>query len=184
MTSRRRSVLLLGGTLIAGLTARKQLHAQGATDTPRAPSSLERESPRPLPTETFTDKDGIEHTLADLRGRATIVHLWATWCGPCIKELPALAALTPSLQQVGIDVLPVAVDHRGAEVVLPYLEKLKLGTFVTYYDQRRAIPASLEQEALPLTLFLDRQGMLVCTHAGPILWNERGARDTLLRLMT
>ncbi|WP_242010013.1 TlpA disulfide reductase family protein [Acetobacter conturbans] len=174
----------MAGTLMAGMMPRKRLHAQGATAEPFPPSGLERSPAQMMPDELFTDADGIEHRLADFRGRPVIVHLWATWCGPCVKELPALAALKPPLEASGIALLPVAVDHRGVEVVKPFLEKLKLDTFDTFYDQRRAIPASLEEETLPFTLFLDRQGMLICRHPGPLLWSAPDALPSLLHLMT
>ncbi len=180
----RRSILMLAGTLVAGMTPRKPLHAEGITDTPLSLSTLTKESPQPLTGQTITDRDGIEHSLEDFRGRPTIVHLWATWCGPCITELPALARLIPSLTASGIAALPVSVDHRGPEVVLPFLKKLHMEDFPSFYDTRRAIPASLEETSLPLTLFLNAQAELVCRHAGPLLWNTPDAAAILLRLMT
>ncbi|MCI1315613.1 MAG: TlpA family protein disulfide reductase [Acetobacter sp.] len=166
------------------MTPRKPLHAQDITDTPLSLATLIKETPQPLTGQTVTDKDGTEHALDDFRGRPTVVHLWATWCGPCISELPALARITPALTTSGIAVLPVSVDHRGPEVVLPFLRKLHMEDFSSYYDQRRAIPASLEESSLPLTLFINRQGELVCRHAGPLLWNTPDAATVLLRLMT
>ncbi|WP_242012863.1 TlpA family protein disulfide reductase [Acetobacter sicerae] len=175
---------MLAGTLVAGMTPRKPLRAQGITDTPLSLSTLTKESPQPLTGQTITDRDGAEHSLEDFRGRPTIVHLWATWCGPCISELPALARIMPSLTAGGMAVVPVSVDHRGPEVVLPFLKKLHMEDFSSYYDQRRAIPASLEESSLPLTLFLNAQAELVCRHAGPLLWNTPDAVAILLRLMT
>ncbi|AQS84785.1 MAG: TlpA disulfide reductase family protein [Acetobacter aceti] len=180
----RRSILMLAGTLIAGMTPRKPLHAEDITDAPLSLAKLTRTLPQPLTSQTITDGDGIEHSLGDFRGRPTIVHLWATWCGPCIQEIPALATLIPSLTAQGVTVLPVSVDHRGPEVVRPFLSKLHREDFPSFYDQRRVIPNSLEETTLPLTLFLNRQGEIICRHAGPLQWDAPDAAAVLLRLMS
>ncbi|MBV1836302.1 TlpA disulfide reductase family protein [Acetobacter estunensis] len=181
---RRRCVLVMGGTLIAGLAPRKRLHAADVMSDPLPPSSLQRGTPQPLPTLSVTDADGMEHELADWRGRPTIVHLWATWCVPCVKELPELAHARTALEAAGLVVVPVAIDHRGPEVVQPFLEKLGLAAFSTFFDERRAIMGTLEEEGLPTTLFLNPQGLLVTIHAGSILWSAPDAAVSLQHLLT
>lgn len=111
-----------------------------------------------------------------------VLHLWATWCGPCITELPALAALIPSFDAQGITLLPVALDHGGAAKVAPFLSRLHLSDFSTFYDPRAAILAALEEESLPLTLLVDRNGEEIARHAGPISWQAPGAISTVTRL--
>ncbi|WP_242010577.1 TlpA disulfide reductase family protein [Acetobacter musti] len=174
----------MAGTLIAAPVTRKPLHAATATDAPVSLAEIAAHPPLVLPALSFTDADGTERDLASFRGQPAVLHFWATWCGPCVTELPALAALTPALAQDGIAVLPVATDHLGPEKVLPFLGRLNLGGFRSFYDTRAAAVAALEEPALPLTLFLNREAQEVARHSGPVRWGEPGAENSLKRLLT
>src|SRR5205807_9240729 len=68
-------------------------------------------APSPAPDTVFTDAAGKPHTLAEFRGRAVIVNLWATWCGPCVAEMPTLAKLAASSAGQPLAVVPISLDR-------------------------------------------------------------------------
>ncbi|MGH6887210.1 MAG: TlpA disulfide reductase family protein, partial [Geminicoccales bacterium] len=129
---------LLGVVLLAGLVwigfqywgAAALPWADNAKDTAAPPISgtvakFTPTSPgRPAPIEPFFDADGKEATLHDFGGKVVLLNLWATWCAPCIKELPSLDRLQAQLGGDRFQVVAVSVDRRGAEAVRPYFEKL------------------------------------------------------------
>ena len=79
--------------------------------------------PRPAPALSFTGRDGRALKLADFRGHFVLVNLWATWCGPCVEEMPALAALSRTLAPADIAVLPLSSDRGGATAVEAFFRK-------------------------------------------------------------
>ncbi|GBR08041.1 TlpA family protein disulfide reductase [Acetobacter oeni] len=173
----------MAGTLMAALAGRKPLRAATVDDAPVAPWQIAVHAPQILPTLTFTDSSGDERDLISFRGQPAILHLWATWCGPCVTELPALAALAPSLQKSGIVVIPVAVDHLGPQKVPPFLARLNLRDFTSFYDTRAGISAALEEQSLPFTLLLNHDMQEVGRHAGPVRWDDPDAVASLRRLL-
>ncbi|WP_242011174.1 TlpA disulfide reductase family protein [Acetobacter fallax] len=173
----------MAGTLIAAPMARKPLRAATATDGPVSPAQILAHAAQILPPLTFADSNGNELDLASFRGQPAILHLWATWCGPCVTELPALAALAPKLRQDGIAVIPVALDHRGPEKVPPFLARLNLSTFTSFYDTRAGTAAALEEPTLPLTLFLNREAQEIARHPGPVRWDDPGAEASIRHLL-
>jgi len=117
---RRRRIFAAAGTLAAALTARKPqaavLHDLGADLVPTNP-------PAPPPDISFTTPDGAEHHLTDFAGHGMVVNLWATWCVPCVEEMPSLAALSKTLAPDDIAVLPLSSDRGGARVVEAFYQE-------------------------------------------------------------
>ncbi|MSP94800.1 MAG: TlpA family protein disulfide reductase [Alphaproteobacteria bacterium] len=125
------------------------------------------------PEIAFTDASGKSFTLADFKGRYMLVNLWATWCGPCIVELPELAELHKQLPQDRIAV--VAVD------VLERLDAAKLGEFLAMHeaadlpvhiDANRATQRGFVANELPLTVLIDGEGREVARAAGGQKWAD------------
>jgi thiol-disulfide isomerase/thioredoxin len=121
----------------------------------------------------FIDATGKPLTLAAFHGRYVLVNLWATWCGPCINELPELARLQKELPQDRITVVPVDV--------LEKLDAEKLGAFLTmhqadglpvYIDRDRATQRGFIANELPLTVLIDAEGREVARAAGGQKWDD------------
>ena len=106
----RRGMLAAGGTLAAGLSVRKplaeELHDLATVLVPTDP-------PVAVPDIAFISADGSEHHLAEFVGHGMVINLWATWCVPCVAEMPALAALSKALAPDDIAVLPLSSDRGG-----------------------------------------------------------------------
>lgn len=128
------------------------------------------------PDAVFVDKAGKEVKLADFKGRYVLVNLWATWCGPCINELPALERLNAALPQDRITVVPVDVLERlDADKVAEFLAMHGAGALPVYIDRAYSVQRGFVANELPLTVLIDDQGRIVARAAGAQEWDHPDA---------
>jgi thiol-disulfide isomerase/thioredoxin len=124
----------------------------------------------------FADAEGRRQTLADFKGKVVLVDVWATWCPPCRKSLPEVAAL----QKAGGDsyvVLPISVDQGGWGDVKPFLaQNPQLGLRAFVPDGAKALEPFGEISGIPTTLIIDRQGKLIRRWSG---YGEGAAKQAL-----
>jgi thiol-disulfide isomerase/thioredoxin len=129
-----------------------------------------RAAPLPAPPLSFADQSGKTVTLADFRGRVVLVNLWATWCAPCIQEMPSLARLQARLDRLAV--LAISEDRRGAEVVSPFVEKLGLSGLGIYLDPKNDVDHALGVEGLPTSILIDRDGRILGELQGAADWDS------------
>ncbi|MBC7985812.1 MAG: TlpA family protein disulfide reductase [Sphingomonadaceae bacterium] len=119
---------------------------------------------------------GQDGQLSDFEGRPLLVNLWATWCAPCIAELPTLEALAGRTEGE-LKVLTVSQDLQGAEVVTPFLAERGLRRLEPWLDPENAIMSALGIESLPVTILYDSDGAELFRVYGGMDWNgERAQR--------
>jgi thiol-disulfide isomerase/thioredoxin len=128
--------------------------------------------PRPAPQTPFQAGDGTEITLGDFEGRVLLVNFWATWCAPCIREMPSLDRLQARLKGEGLDVVAVSEDFAGMDLVGPFFERLKLENLAIFLDSDGALGKVFGIVGLPTTLLIDREGRLVGGLEGPAEWDS------------
>jgi thiol-disulfide isomerase/thioredoxin len=126
--------------------------------------------PRPAPELSFTSRDGTTLRLADFRGRFILVNLWATWCGPCVREMPSLDRLQASLGD-RLLVLAISEDRGGAHVVEPFLEKLALTHLAIFLDAQSAAQQAFKVRGLPTSFLIDRDGRIRGSLEGAAEWD-------------
>src|SRR5262245_42821080 len=90
--------------------------------------------PTPVPALAFTDGDGKPLSLDDLKGKLVLLNLWATWCGPCVEEMPSLDRLQAKLGGNDFAVVALATDKQGRSLVEPFLAKLGVKNLAMYLD--------------------------------------------------
>jgi thiol-disulfide isomerase/thioredoxin len=129
------------------------------------------ESPRPLGSLRFEDAEGQARSLADFHGKMVLLNIWATWCTPCRKELPALAHLGAALDNAEFAVLAVSIDHGGAEAVRKLFGALSIDTLPLYVDSSGHALQSARVYGLPTSLIIDRDGREVARIVGPAAWD-------------
>ena len=128
------------------------------------------------PDAGFADAEGKPIKLADFRGRYVLVNLWATWCAPCITELPSLAKLNAALPQDRITVLPIDILERlDAQRVGEFLAMHDAGTLPVYLDREYSVQRGFVANELPLTVLIDPEGRIVAKAAGPQEWSDPAA---------
>ncbi|MBP0466961.1 TlpA family protein disulfide reductase [Roseomonas sp. PWR1] len=124
-----------------------------------------------MPDLTFTDAEGKAFTLADFAGRGLVINLWATWCPPCVREMPALDRLAVTLSRDGVLVLPLSSDRGGAPVVQAFYERTQLRTLRVWLDPRGAAARALGARGLPTTVIVDRGGRERARLEGDAEWD-------------
>lgn len=124
------------------------------------------------PAVAFTDGEGRQMTLADFKGQGLVVNLWATWCAPCVREMPSLNRLQAAVADEGIRVIAVSSDREGLAKVAPFLEKHALDRLAPYLDPKgdftRAMPGGT---ALPRTFIINADGAIAASYTGPAEWD-------------
>ena len=177
-TTLRRSVLAAAGTLMAGAVARKYLIGHADADQAAPPPGppvqplgvIKPHTPTVLPPIGFLGADGAAQTLAQHRGHGVVLNLWATWCVPCVSEMPALDALARTLAPTGIQVLTVSLDRAGADAVRPFYVAHGIRSLPVLLDPHSAILATLGLDGIPTTLLVNGSGMEVARLQGPVDW--------------
>lgn len=123
-----------------------------------------------MPTENFTGPDGKRTTLAEeAGGKPFMVNLWATWCAPCIAELPALDKFAGDIAGKGVKVIAVSQDSEGAKQVDSFLASHKLANLKRYLDPETALGFAYGT-SLPTTVLYDKQGKEVARVVGALEW--------------
>lgn len=120
----------------------------------------------------FIDGAGAARSLAEWRGRVVLVNLWATWCAPCVEEMPALDRIAARLGGPDFDVVAISVDRQGAAVVAPFLGKLGLTRLAPYLDPSNAAVRVLGAPGLPVSVVLDREGRELGRVLGAAEWDS------------
>ena len=168
---------LLAGMVLAPALAATQARAAGA--------GIERlrEASRPLPAFTFQDGDGAERTMASFPGQGVVINLWATWCPPCVAEMPALERLARSLAAERIAVLPFSSDRGGRAVVEAFYQRLGLTGLGIWLDPRGAAARAMGVRALPTTIIVDRGGQERARLEGDAAWDTAPFVAAIRRLV-
>jgi thiol-disulfide isomerase/thioredoxin len=134
--------------------------------------------PLPAPELGFATRDGRVVRLADFRGRFVLVNLWATWCAPCVREMPSLDRLQARLGE-RLAVLAISEDRGGGKVVEPFLGKLGLERLAVYLDPKTAAQQAFGARGLPTSFLIDRDGRILGRLEGAAAWDSP---DMLARL--
>jgi len=122
------------------------------------------------PPVSFADQSGKTATLADFRGDVVLVNLWATWCAPCIKEMPSLARLQAKLGD--LKVLAISEDRQAATVVPPFIQKNRIEGLAIYLDPKNDVDHALAVGGLPTSFLIDRDGRIVGELEGAAEWDS------------
>lgn len=139
-------------------------------------------SPQPAPQISVTDMAGNAVELADFKGKFLVVNLWATWCQPCLKEMPSLEALQARLDPA-VTVLAISEDRGGAEAVKPFTEKLGLDKVKIYLDPKSTATKAIAARGLPTSIVVDADGMVLGRVEGAADWNSEEMLAALKKLI-
>ncbi len=127
----------------------------------------------------FADGDGKPLKLSDWRGKVILVNLWATWCAPCRKEMPALAELQSKLGGKDFEVLAISIDRKGAAASSAFLDEAKATVLKLYVDPSSKALGALQAIGLPASVLVDRDGREIGRLLGPAEWNAPEAEQLI-----
>jgi peroxiredoxin len=134
------------------------------------------------PDFSLRDLEGSVRRLASFRGRVVLLTFWATWCPPCQTDIPLLEALYQAYKDRGLEVVAVASDVQGAEIVQPFVTQHHL-SFTTILDTTGQVTRLYGVTSLPTTYLLDREGRLVTVAIGSHDWAKADPRALIMSLL-
>jgi thiol-disulfide isomerase/thioredoxin len=144
-------------------------------------------TPLRLPDLTFEDAQGKPRKLSDWRGRTVLLNLWATWCVPCRKEMPALDSLQTRLGGPDFEVVAVNIDTRDPEKPKNFLKQANLTRLGYFSDQNARIFQDLKgigrALGMPTSVLVDPRGCEIATIAGPAEWASDDAVKLIIAAM-
>jgi thiol-disulfide isomerase/thioredoxin len=128
--------------------------------------------PKPLPDLAFLDADDKPLKFTDFKGKAMLVNFWATWCAPCVKEMPSLDRLQAAMGNDTFVILPLSLDGPSRPKVVPFYEDKKLANLGIYFDKGRKIMQALDISILPTSILVDPMGREIGRLEGEADWEK------------
>ena len=173
---------LLGGLTISALLIAVGIGVFRYDDQPAVALDASA-GPRPLQEIRFQDGTGQAHTLADFRGRVVLLNVWATWCGPCRKEMPSLDRVQKQMGGPGFEVVALSVDQ-NLEPVRGFYQQYAIKSLGLYIDTSGEATTALATVGVPTTLLVDRDGRELWRHVGPAEWDAPKVIDSIRKHLT
>jgi thiol-disulfide isomerase/thioredoxin len=131
---------------------------------------------KPVTDISFTAENGAAVSLGQWKGRVVLVNLWATWCAPCRKEMPTLAALQSEMGSKDFEVVAISVDRKGVEASAKFLSEVGANALKLYADPSTGALTKFQAVGLPASILIDRQGREIGRLLGPAEWNSPDAK--------
>ena len=143
----------------------------GKTERVRLGEFIPASPPLPAPAVSFVDLAGNPASLSEFNGKVVLVNLWATWCEPCLREMPSLERMQSRLGDQ-ITVLAVSEDRGGSKTVEPFVGKLGLKSVKIYLDPKSAVERAFKVQGLPTSFLIDREGRVLGRVEGAAEWDK------------
>jgi thiol-disulfide isomerase/thioredoxin len=179
-------VVLAGAAIaIATYVIRDSADSDGAgnpTDPPISGAMAQfilSKPPRPAPVAEFQDADNNSVSLLDFGDKLVLLNIWATWCAPCVEEMPALDRLQAELGDEGLVVVALSIDLEGAKAVRPFYEKHGIKHLGIYIDFTNSFSQLLGVDRVPSNLLISRNGLFVGKLIGNADWDAPEAKALL-----
>jgi thiol-disulfide isomerase/thioredoxin len=192
-----RNLLFLGVALAIVTVAAVVVYSLFAADEP-APSAptagtgaalgavgqfVALDTPVAAPALKFTDEKGKSLTLADFRGKVVVLNLWATWCTPCLAEMPMLDRLQKQLGEEGVIVIALSLDRGGKDVVSTFYSQAGIRHLGIFLDPSMRSISDARTSGLPTTLLINADGMELGRVTGPMEWDAQAAIDLVRKAL-
>lgn len=177
-----RMVVLISIAALYGCDAGYSESAIGAGDSAQPVAYSRPGINTSAPTFRLMDLNGKVHSLSEYQGKVVFLNFWATWCGPCKVEMPAMEALYQAFRSQGLEMLAVSVDQQGAVITRPFKEAMGL-SFTILHDSDYQVGLNYGARTLPMTYVIDRKGIIRQRVFGARDWNSPEARKLMSELL-
>lgn len=132
-------------------------------------------APKPVPAASFVDAQGRPQPLSAFKGQVVILNLWATWCAPCVRELPDVAKLAQALRPGKVRVVAVNAGHDDAAATAAFLKAHGAANLAVYRDPDLSLLTAFGSQGLPFSVVIDGHGREIARASGPMQWNDPAA---------
>ena len=122
----------------------------------------------------FRDQDGNTHNLKDFRGKVVLLNFWATWCKPCVAEMPGLNALQEKIGAQSLAILPVSLDYQGQKIITDFYHKHRITALPILMDHSKQAFQLFSLYAIPTTIVISPEGKELARVHDEIAWNSTG----------
>ena len=119
----------------------------------------------------FKDDEGKEISFSDFQDKVLLVNFWATWCAPCIKEMPSLDRLKKKINK-NFDVIAISVDRDGVKKVKDFFNENKITNLEEYFDTKNSLAKEMNLIGLPTSFFISKKGDLIGYFQGDMEWDN------------
>jgi len=174
---------LIAAIIVAGLAAIYLTWEQEGDDAGElgsVASFIARSDASPAPEISFQDGEHAKRTLADFHGQIVVVNFWATWCAPCIRELPSLDRLAARLKDKGVTIIALSLDRGGVDAVKAFYAENGIHNLEVFVDKTMDAQQKFDIPGLPTTVLIDREGHDRGRLIGPANWDTDAASDLVL----
>ena len=127
---------------------------------------------------TFKDHKEKEISFSDFKGKILLVNFWATWCAPCIKEMPSLDRLETKING-DFDVIAISVDRDGVEKVTDFFDENKISNLEKFFDIKNSLAKEMNLYGVPTSFFVNKEGNLIGYYQGDMEWDN----DTVINFI-
>ena len=180
-------LLVMAATpMIAGCDRQKPEAPQAPAAESQSVKGVDRSHKgEPAPAAKFKNPDGGDFDLAKFKGTPVLVNLWASWCAPCIKELPTLQQLEQAQAAEGkLGIIAVSQDTGAQGSVEAFLGERDIGRFAAYHDPDMNLTSALNIQVMPTTILYDAEGKEIWRYVGDLDWTSEEAKQLLSELPT
>ncbi|MBW8186467.1 TlpA disulfide reductase family protein [Shewanella nanhaiensis] len=135
--------------------------------------------PFPITAVPFKDEQGKAVDFGQYKGKVLMVNMWATWCPPCVRELPAISRLSEKFDKQDFEILPISIDLEGKDKVEPFLKELGMESFNSFYDETQNLREVFPLDTIPATFILNSKGELIAFVRTFVDWDDKQAADLI-----
>jgi thiol-disulfide isomerase/thioredoxin len=174
---RRLNMWIAAGWLILAMSS-----VASAQQAPR--NFVLQEAPKPIAAIGFEDEQGRAQNIGDFKGKVVLLNIWATWCGPCQEEMPALDHLQNALGGPDFEVVALSIDRKGIDAIRKFYADVGVCNLAIYLDSAGRSIRELATVGVPTTLLLDREGRELGRVSGPVEWDSAETVDFLKSIIS
>jgi thiol-disulfide isomerase/thioredoxin len=156
-------------------------HAVLAQEEPK--NLIMHAAPKQVAAIEFQDDHGRTRSVADFRGKVVLLNIWATWCGPCRKEMPGLDRLQAVLGGGDFEVVPLSIDRTGIAAVRGFYAEVGVRHLAMYADASGSAVRKLDTLGVPTTVLIGRDGREIGRLTGPAEWDAPATIEFMKRII-
>lgn len=137
------------------------------------------DNPKIAPLTLFEDREGNSLNLTDMAGKTVLVNFWATWCVPCLVEMPSLNRLQKAMGSDEFAVITISIDRQGYEVIDQFFNDMNIDALPAYLDHSNKLSLEVGAVGLPTSILLDKNSKIVARVVGPLEWDSENVMNFL-----